>query len=71
MICACLFIFTVVLAWAGVSFDMLGQIAGFVVGNLALASVVFATPYLDFKLPFADRGRWPLPVGEAACVGMI
>jgi Mn2+/Fe2+ NRAMP family transporter len=63
IICAYLFVFTTVLVWTGASFDMLIQIASFLVSNLALALVMFAALYLNFKLPPAYRTRLPVLIG--------
>lgn len=63
-ICVYLFVFTAIIVWSGVSFDMLTQIVGFLVSNFALALVMFAALYLNFKLPRAYRTRWPMLVGS-------
>ncbi len=53
----CLYIFAaaVVLIWTDVAFDVLTQIAGFLLANLAIALLMPAAIYLNFKLPPAYR----------------
>ena len=53
----CLYIFTaaVVIIWTEVAFDVLTQIAGFLLANLAIALLMPAAIYLNFKLPPAYR----------------
>jgi Mn2+/Fe2+ NRAMP family transporter len=63
VICAYLFTFTTILVWTGASFDMLIQIASFLVSNFALALVMLAALYLNFKLPRAYRTRLPVLIG--------
>ena len=63
VICAYLFTFTTLLVWTGASFDMLIQIASFLVSNFALALVMLAALYLNFKLPPAYRTRLPVLIG--------
>ncbi len=65
-ICAYLFVSTAAFVWTAASFDMLIQIASFLVSNLALALVMFAALYLNFKLPPAYRTRLPVLVGGVA-----
>ncbi|MFH1265934.1 MAG: hypothetical protein ABIK89_09405, partial [Planctomycetota bacterium] len=62
-ICVYLFVFTTAVVWTGASFDLLIQIAGFLVSNLALSAVMFAALYLNFKLPPAYRTRLPVLIG--------
>jgi len=62
-ICLYLFVFTTAVVWTGASFDLLIQIAGFLVSNLALSAVMFAALYLNFKLPPAYRTRLPVLIG--------
>lgn len=66
IICAYLFLSTAAFVWTGASFDTLIQIASFLVSNLALALVMFAALYLNFKLPPAYRTRRPILVGGVA-----
>ncbi len=63
VICAYLFCFTTALVWSGVSFNLLTQIAGFIVCNFGLALVMLAALYLNFKLPPAYRTCRPMLVG--------
>jgi Mn2+/Fe2+ NRAMP family transporter len=77
--CVILYIFvtTMGLVWSNVQFDILTQIAGFLLANLAIALIIFAAIYLNFKLPPAYRTRTFMLVGAiisalilsiAACV---
>lgn len=66
VICVYLFLGTAVLVWTGASFDVMTQIASFVVSNFALALVMFAALYLNQKLPPAYRTRWPMLAGGIA-----
>ena len=69
IICVCLFVFTTAMVWTQASFDMLIQIAAFLVSNLALALVMFTALYLNFKLPPAYRTRlWVLTGGVVSAV---
>ena len=63
VICVYLFITTSILVWSGASFDLLIQIASFLVSNLGLALVMWAALYLNHKLPPAYRTRWPVLAG--------
>jgi len=63
VICAYLFVSTTAMVWTGASFDLLIQIAGFLVSNLALAFVMFAALYLNHQLPPAYRTRLPVLIG--------
>jgi Mn2+/Fe2+ NRAMP family transporter len=49
----CLYIFTVavVIIWLNIPFDILIQIAGFIMANFAIALIMAAAVYLNFKLP--------------------
>ena len=49
----CLYIFTaaVVIIWRDIPFDILTQIAGFILANLSIALIMAAALYLNFKLP--------------------
>jgi len=66
LICAYLFLFTTTLVWSQASFNLLTQIVGFIVSNFALALIMFAALYLNFKLPPAYRTRWPVLLGGIA-----
>lgn len=53
----CLYVFcaTMVIVWLNIPFDILTQIAGFLIANLAIAMMMIAAIYLNFKLPAAYR----------------
>ncbi len=66
IICIYLFTFSTLLVWSGLPFNLLIHITGFIACNLALALVMFAALYLNFKLPKAYRTRWPMLLGAMA-----
>ncbi len=51
IICLYLFATTMLIVWNNIPFDILTQIAGFLIANLAIAMVMAAALYLNFKLP--------------------
>jgi len=71
IICVYLFVFTTALVWSGASFDVLIQIASFLVSNLALALVMFAALYLNFQLPPAYRTRLPMLIGGVISAAVL
>ena len=62
-VCIYIFVMTMIIVWTGVPFNILTQIAGFILANLAIALVMFAALYLNFKLPKAYRTRLPILLG--------
>jgi hypothetical protein len=59
--CAYIFVTTMALVWSRVEFDILTQIAGFLLANLAIAVMMGAGLYLDRQLPRPHRTRrWVL-----------
>ncbi len=59
----CLYVFaaTMLIVWNNIPFDILTQIAGFLIANLAIAMMMIAAIYLNFKLPAPYRTRnWVL-----------
>ena len=54
---------TFVIIWLNVPFDILTQIAGFVLANLSIALIMLGALYLNFKLPAAYRTRPPMLLG--------
>lgn len=64
----CLYIFTVavVIIWLDVPFDILTQIAGFILANLSIALIMVAALYLNFKLPPMYRTSKYLLVGSVS-----
>lgn len=58
-----LFIVTMTIVWSNVQFEILTQIAGFLLANLAIALICFAAIYLNFKLPPAYRTRPVVLIG--------
>ena len=56
-ICLYIFLTTMVLIWSNIPFDILTQIAGFILANFSIALVMLAALYLNAKLPTAYRTR--------------
>ena len=71
--CICLYIFTVtmVLVWLNIPFNILIQIAGFLFANFAIALIMLAALYLNFKLPRAYRTRLPMLVGSIGSAAIL
>ena len=57
LICLYVFAATMVIVWLNIPFDILTQIAGFLIANLAIAMMMVAAIYLNFKLPSTYRTR--------------
>ena len=73
-LCAYIFATTMVVIWLEIPFDILIQIAGFIMANLAIAVIMLAALYLNFKLPPAYRTRMPMLAGSilsAAVLGVV
>ncbi len=61
VICLYIFATTMLIVWNNIPFDILTQIAGFLIANLAIAIMMVAAIYLNFKLPASYRTRaWVL-----------
>jgi Mn2+/Fe2+ NRAMP family transporter len=58
-----LFVVTTLLIWNNVPFDILIEIAGFLLANLAIALIMLAALYLNFKLPASYQVRFPFLIG--------
>ncbi len=69
----CLYIFTVtmVLVWLDIPFNILIQVAGFLFANFAIALIMLAALYLNFKLPRAYRTRVPMLVGSIGSAAIL
>lgn len=71
-ICLYVFCVTMVIVWLNIPFDILTQIAGFLIANLAIAMMMIAAIYLNFKLPAAYRTRtWVLISAVLSTVVLI
>ncbi len=55
IICLYVFITTMLIVWNDIPFDILTQVAGFLIANLAIALVMAAAIYLNYKLPAVFR----------------
>jgi Mn2+/Fe2+ NRAMP family transporter len=51
VICLYLFATTMLIVWNDIPFDILTQVAGFLIANLAIALIMAAAIFLNFKLP--------------------
>ncbi len=66
VVCGYLLVTTFSIVWLDVPFDILTQIAGFMLANLSIALMMAAALYLNFKLPSAYRTRLPMLAGAVA-----
>ncbi len=69
----CLYIFTVAVAiiWLNIPFDILIQIAGFIMANFAIALIMAAAVYLNFKLPPAYRTHGLVLAGAMVSMAIL
>ena len=69
----CLYVFcaTMIIVWLNIPFDILTQIAGFLIANLAIAMMMVAAIYLNFKLPAAYRTRAWILVGAVGATAVL
>ena len=69
----CIYIFgaTMVLTWSNIPFDILTQIAGFILANFSIALMMIAAIYLNFKLPRVYRTRPPMLIGATVSAGIL
>ena len=51
IICLYIFITTMLIVWNNIPFDILTQVAGFLITNIAIALIMAGALYLNFKLP--------------------
>lgn len=63
-ICLYIFITTMVIIWLNIPFDILTQIAGFILANFSIALMMLAAIYLNFKLPRVYRTRPLMLIGS-------
>lgn len=63
LICGYLLVSSTVVICAELEFETMVQIAGFISANFAVALMMFAALYLNYKLPRAYRAGWPMLVG--------
>lgn len=61
----CIYIFTTtqIIIWLNLPFDILIQIAGFILANFSIALIMLAALYLNYQLPDGYRTRSPMLVG--------
>jgi hypothetical protein len=69
----CLYIFTVavIIIWLNIPFDILIQIAGFIMANFAIALIMAAAVYLNFKLPPMYRTNGLVLTGAILSVAIL
>ena len=70
-ICLYIFLTTMVIIWLNIPFDILTQIAGFILANFSIALMMLAALYLNFKLPAAYRTRPFMFVGSLISVAVL
>lgn len=71
-ICLYIFVTTMIIVWLNIPFDILTQIAGFVLANLAIPLAMIAAIYLNFKLPAPYRVGLPTLIGSiVSCLVLI
>ncbi|MDE0314555.1 MAG: Nramp family divalent metal transporter [Candidatus Poribacteria bacterium] len=63
-VCLYIFLTTMVIIWLNIPFDILTQIAAFILANFSIALMMLAAIYLNFKLPSAYRTRPFMLVGS-------
>lgn len=71
LICAYIFITTTIIIWLNIPFDILTQIAGFILANFLIALMMLAALYLNFKLPAPYRTRLPMLIGAIVSAGIL
>ena len=70
--CTYIFLVAMIVLWMEVPFDTLIQIVGFIAVNLALAIIMVAALYLNYKLPAAyHTGRTMLLGTAISCVIIV
>ncbi len=62
---------TMVIVWLNIPFDILTQIAGFMLANFAIALIMIAAIYLNFKLPRPYRTRPPVLLGALVSAAIL
>jgi Mn2+/Fe2+ NRAMP family transporter len=70
-ICLYIFLTTMVLIWLNIPFDILTQIAGFILANFSIALMMLAALYLNAKLPAAYRTRPFMFVGALISAAVL
>ena len=70
-VCLYIFITTFVIVWLNIPFDILTQIAGFILANLSIALMMLGAIYLNFKLPAAYRTRLPMLLGAVVSAAIL
>jgi Mn2+/Fe2+ NRAMP family transporter len=70
-ICIYIFIASMTIIWLNIPFDILTQIAGFLLANFAIPLVMVAALYLNFKLPAAYRVGLPTLIGSVLSTGVL
>ena len=70
-VCVYIFITTFVIVWLNIPFDILTQIAGFILANLSIALMLLGAIYLNFKLPAVYRTRLPMLLGAIVSAAIL
>ena len=70
-VCLYIFVTTMILIWLNIPFDILTQIAGFILANFSIAVMMLAALYLNAKLPRAYRTKPFMFVGALISAGVL
>ncbi len=70
-LCLYIFITATTLVWLNIPFDILTQVAGFILANFSIALIMLAALYLNFKLPSLYRTRLPILIGAIVSAGIL
>lgn len=70
-ICTYIFCATMIIIWANIPFDILTQIAGFILANFTIALAIIAAIYLNFVLPPRYRVNTPILIGSILSAGVM
>ena len=71
LICVYIFCVALIIVWLNIPFNILIQIAGFILANLSIAIIMLAALYLNFKLPAPYRTRLPMLIGAILSTGVL
>ena len=71
LICVYIFFVSLIIVWLNIPFNILIQIAGFILANLSIAIIMLAALYLNFKLPAPYRTRLPMLIGAILSTGIL
>ncbi len=70
-VCTYIFCATMIIVWADIPFDILTQIAGFILANFTIALAIIAAIYLNFVLPRPYRVNLPFLIGSVVSAAVL